>query len=399
MLTLPERSSCPACGSTKIFDFYRFDQIPVHVGFLWESRHAALRAPTGDIVLSFCESCSFIWNRAFDPAKMSYGPGYEVSLHHSPLYQDFLTQQVARLVAQYQLKHKNVMEIGCGTGHFLELLCHVGQSEGIGIDPCAPATYQGPEQLRFLQEAYSTHHADLPTDLIAIRQVFHVISKPRDLLQTLRRNIGLAQRPVIYVEVPNGQYVIERVQLWMVFYEQVVYYTPAALAGLFSRCGFEVLDVSPCFVNDQYLSLEAMPVAEGSTAYSGDVARLDRRQLSRFSNRSESHISGLKDQLDGLVAQGKKVVSWGSAGRGITFLNAAQTQDKIHYVVDINPDRQGLFIPGTGQEVIGPGALQQVNPDVIILTNMTYATEIKEQVKSLGLTPAFLSIEYEEDQP
>lgn len=387
---------CPTCGHQQVTDFFQVQQVPVHVGFLWPDHASACAAPTGQILLAHCPACDLIWNRAFEPYKMSYGPGYEVSLHHSPTYQAFLEQQVARLTRQYGLAGKAVLEIGCGTGHFLQMLCRAGAYAGVGIDPCAPAEAPAASSVRFLQEAYGPQHAGLPADFIGIRQMFHVISRPRDVLDTLRENMGVAQRPVVYVEVPNGLYVIDRVTLWMVFYEQVAYYTPAALAGLFNRSGFDVLGVSPCYIDDQYLCLEAVPGTGAQAPPQGAHTRLNPDRLATFARRANTLIGQWRHRLEALADAGKTVVSWGSAGRGITFLNAARARGKVHAVVDINPDRQGRYIPGTGQQVIAPEALVDLNPDVVILTNTTYAPEIKQQVQALGLHPAFLSIEYEQ---
>ena len=383
------RTACPACGSHKYFDFYHIEGVPVHVGFLWPSRQSARRAPTADIVLSFCTLCTYIWNRAFDPGKMSYGPEYEVSLHHSPTYQAFLEQQVARLTRQYMLHNKTVLEIGCGTGHFLEMMCRAGNNTGIGIDPCAPATYNGRARIRFLQEAYDERHKGVNGNFIGLRQIFHVIERPQAMLRVLRQNITPELSPVIYVEVPNGCYVIERIMQWMVFYEQVAYYTPASLTALFRRCGFRVLDLSPCYVDGQYLSLEATLGSSGIQA--GTPTKIGQDQLVAFTLRASQCVARLRRKLTIYAEQGKIIVSWGSAGRGITFLNAVRPQ--IDYVVDVNPERQGYYIPVTGQQVISPSDLPQVNPDVIVLTNSTYASEIKQHVQRLGLEPDYISID------
>ena len=384
------RLACPACESHEYTDFYHMEGVPVHVGFLWPSRESARRAPTGDIVLSFCTTCNYIWNRALDPGKMSYGPEYEVSLHHSPTYQAFLEQQVARLTRQYMLQNKTVLEIGCGTGHFLEMMCRAGNNIGIGIDPCAPATHNGNERIRFLQEAYTERHKGINADFIGLRQIFHVIERPQAMLRALRQNITPELGPVIYVEVPNGHYIIEHVMQWMVFYEQVAYYTPASLTTLFKRCGFKVLDLSPCYVDGQYLGLEAILVGK-STDVQDTSMRLHSDQLTAFTLRASQCVADLKRKLTIYAEQGKTIVSWGSAGRGITFLNALRPQ--IDYVVDVNPDRQGYYIPVTGQQVISPSDLPQMDPDVIVLTNSTYASEIKQHVQRLGLAPDYISID------
>src|SRR3954469_16653712 len=85
-INLYDRAGCPLCGSSNLSDFMSLDSVPVLVGALWPTQEAAKRALVGNIKLTYCRDCSFIHNRAFEPTKLVYAPGYEISLHHSPLY-------------------------------------------------------------------------------------------------------------------------------------------------------------------------------------------------------------------------------------------------------------------------------------------------------------------------
>jgi hypothetical protein len=60
-------------------------------------------------------------------------------------------------------------------------------------------------------------------------------------------------------------------------------------------------------------------------------------------------------------------------------------EGEIRHIVEINPARQGKHIPGTGALVVSPQSLLGYRPDVVILTNATYANEIKQQINQLEL--------------
>ena len=85
-----------------------------------------------------------------------------------------------------------------------------------------------------------------------------------------------------------------------------------------------------------------------------------------------------------------RAIPWGAGERGIGFLSSLNIQDLMPFIVDINPDRIGKYLPGTGQKVVPPGFLTEYKPDVIIVTNPTYETEIKEHARKLGVSPDFL---------
>ena len=54
----------------------------------------------------------------------------------------------------------------------------------------------------------------------------------------------------------------------------------------------------------------------------------------------------------------------------------------ISGIVDVNPDKQDGFIPGTGHQVISPDRLPQSGS--VIIMNENYTEEIKKQVSSHG---------------
>ena len=71
------------------------------------------------------------------------------------------------------------------------------------------------------------------------------------------------------------------------------------------------------------------------------------------------------------------------------FLNAFHDVNSLEYIVDVNPHKCGLYIPGTGQRVVSPDILKQYRPDVLVIVNANYRDEISQQVRSLGDIPRF----------
>jgi hypothetical protein len=54
-------------------------------------------------------------------------------------------------------------------------------------------------------------------------------------------------------------------------------------------------------------------------------------------------------------------------------------------VVDVNPRKWGLFLPGTGQVVFAPAALRDVEVDTVVITNAAYLQEIRDELATLGI--------------
>ena len=81
--------------------------------------------------------------------------------------------------------------------------------------------------------------------------------------------------------------------------------------------------------------------------------------------------------------------SWGERG---DVLDAFPSANFLEYIVDVNPHKWGLYVPGTGQKVVSPEFLKQYRPDVLLIVNPNYRDEISRQVAALGIAPELLSI-------
>jgi hypothetical protein len=224
--------------------------------------------------------------------------------------------------------------------------------------------------------------------------VFETVPNPRAFLTELHQMMANLDDAIVYFEVPNASYMFDNRATWSIYYEQFGHFTQDTLSSLFSVCGFEVIDSGSCYEDGQYIFVEARPHPLNGT--STDNCVNDWRdlpsELSAFADVHRSNVAFWRGKLEQLSGAGKQIVAWGSGGKGNSFLNLLRTEELVHYVVDINPDRQGQFIPGSAQMVVGPSFLVENQPDVIIITNPIYEREIRQQVSELGVSCEFLMV-------
>jgi len=389
-------NGCPLCGGKEHTDFFEARGLPVNICVLCSSPEEAMAVQTGDVKLSYCHHCGFIHNRIFDPAKVLFGPGYEASLFHSQLFRSFLKTLAMRLIERYGIRNKEVFEIGCGAGDFLRLLCSHGKNNGIGIDPTIKEEgieLVGKRSIRFIRDYFSEHYTDLPSDLICCRSVFEDVPDPKGFLQMLRKKI-IRDNTILYFEVPNACYDLSKKSAWGIYYEQCNHFTQDRLEDLFVQCGFDVLEAGTCYQDGQYVYVEAAPDRSQNTIDRplADISYELPPKLRDFSNRHWKNVEDWTARLITISSAGKRVVVWGSGGKGIGFLNTLETKDIIPYVIDINPNRQGKYIPGSGQKIQSPEFLIEYKPHSVFITNPLYEEEIKEQVREYGVRCDFYCI-------
>jgi hypothetical protein len=126
---------CKSCNSARLKIFHDVKSVPTNSCILISSKQEALNYPRADIRLGFCPNCGFISNVAYDSTLTEYSDRYEETQGFSPTFNSFQSDLAERLIEKYGLHGKKLIEIGCGKGEFLTLLCELGQNYGIGFDP------------------------------------------------------------------------------------------------------------------------------------------------------------------------------------------------------------------------------------------------------------------------
>jgi SAM-dependent methyltransferase len=387
---------CPVCKSSQWADILENRGAVVHIGRLFATESDARNAPRGDILLALCQECGYIGNRAYLPIEDAFAPGYEASLHHSGVYLQFLSDLADDLIARHGLKNKTVLEAACGPGFFLRLMLERGCGAGIGVDPSLEREGHdaaGSKPITWIRDYYDERYAHIPVDLVICRQALHTMPEPRAFVESVHRAVENRPAVRIYFEVVNANNLFRKEIVWQLMYEYRSYFTENSLARLFRECGLQVLRVGPCYAEGQYLSIESALASDevaGHPVSTRSGRAEDLAEVHRFADTFRGKVSHWRNRLRELRQAGRKVVAWGAAGRGITFLNLVDPEGEIRHIVEINPARQGRYIPGTGALVVAPESLVEYRPDVIILTNATYANEIKEQVNRLELDCEFL---------
>ena len=104
-----------------------------------------------------------------------------------------------------------------------------------------------------------------------------------------------------------------------------------------------------------------------------------------FGDTFRSTVQKAADVLDSIKRRKQRAVVWGAGSKGVTFLNIFKNHDSLEYVVDINPHKQGKFVPGTGQPIVDPPFLSSYKPDVVFVMNPLYRQEIAARLADLSV--------------
>ena len=406
--------SCPVCLASSTAEVLRISPVPIYCNVLHASREAALNAPRGDLALRFCPTCGHLFNAAFDPSLVEYQGDYENSLHFSPRFQAYAAELAASLVARHDLHGKRVTEIACGQGDFLHLLCTLGANRGLGFDPGhVPGRRDlgGGAEISFVQD-YWSEQSGWEADLVVCRHALEHLPQPGTLLAGLRRAIG-KRSTALYFEVPDARFTLDGLGIWDLIYEHCGYFTPSSLAAAFRRAGFALDSIESAF-GGQFLGLHARPTpppsggglsGAGGTAHptvnvmsfpfaaAGPPGAMEpdlSLRVERFAAAYHAKVANWRLRLDELRRQGRRTVLWGAGSKGVSFINTLDVGEAVAALVDLNPHKQGRFVPGTGHQVLTPAALAVHPPDVVIVLNPQYRDEIAADLAALDIQAELL---------
>lgn len=388
--------NCPNCLSEKLEAFYSVSKVPVHSIMLMETADEAKNFPKRDLKLAFCHNCGFIHNAIFDPEIQEYNAKCEETQGFSGTFNRFHKSLAERLIAKHDLHQKTVLEIGCGKGEFIAMLCELGDNSGYGFDP-AFVPDRNPDKLgkvEFIRDYYSEKYSQYKADFVCCKMTLEHIPDTLEFMKVVRAAIGENMDTVIFFQIPEAGRVLKDLGFWDVYYEHCSYFSPVSLEYLFRRAGFEVLEIATEY-DDQYLTIEAKPA---KAEESDEEININTQEIKELFEVFKSSIDELLDKwktlVKSFVEQGKKIAIWGGGSKAVAFMTTLEIDQEIKYIVDINPYKHDHYLPGTGQKVVAPDFLKEYQPDVILLMNPIYEEEVSRDLNVLGLNPDILPIDF-----
>lgn len=385
---------CPACDSRDTAPLYDVADVPVQSCVLLDTPEEARAFPRGNIALRCCANCGFIYNAIFDLARVDYAATTEESQHFSGTFNRFADGLVEDIASSYSLKNKRTLEIGCGKGDFLEALVARTGTRAVGIDPgfIPERASAAAAQITFRKEYFRPDSVTTAPDFIVCRHTLEHIPEVAEFIGDVVTTIGSREDVDLFFETPDVFRVLSDCAFWDIYYEHCSYFTMGSHARLFRRAG---LDVTRLYLDygDQYIIQYAETGDEKTHLESEDDLDAVKVLVKTFPARVAEARAYWTNFVRSRHAQGRKVVLWGGGSKGVSFLTTNALADEVAGIVDINPHKQGKFLPGTGHEVLAPTRLVDLEPDTVIVMNAVYESEITAQLKTMGLTPEVVSLQ------
>jgi len=328
---------------------YQQNQLPIFQNRMYDAEAEAKACPKADMQLVEDLQTGLVYNQSFRPELMSYDSNYQNEQAFSPLFYNHL-ELVADIIDRGIGRHA-LVEVGCGKAFFLEMLLGK-QFDVTGFDP----TYEGNNPR--VMKRYFEPGTGIKANGLVLRHVLEHIQNPLNFLLQLKEANGGNGK--IYIEVPCFDWICNNRAWFDVFYEHVNYFRLADFHRM-----FETVIESGRLFGDQYLFVVA------------DLATL--RVPIRDSENGINFPKNFTERISSQATPGQAVI-WGGASKGVIFaLLKERAGLRINTIIDINPAKQGRYLPSTGLLVQSPAEVLPTLPKraTIYVMNSNYMDEIK----------------------
>ena len=334
---------------------------------------AGTKTKHGDFHLKVFGSFGFVQNVAFDETLIEYDENYQNDQSKSLKFRQHM-ETVYTKIKSYYPKGSSLVEVGCGKGAFLDIVRNDNFFEYSGYD----VAYEGSDEKIFSR--YLRDDDNLHADIVVLRHTLEHIKYPQRFLAMLKEVFN--EDAVIYIEVPQLEWIEKNKTLFDFTYEHVNYFSSKSLCSFFAN----VIEFGDIF-DEQY----QFCMARLSSLQLGEWRMFnDPRKWSDY--HFDEYVENFVSSFEFLKSE-NRIWVWGGATKGVLFLKHLEDsgfpiKKNILSIIDINPGKQGLFAPSTAVPIKSPNVLfkECKAGDLVLVMNPAYLEEIQNEI-SEKVTP------------
>jgi SAM-dependent methyltransferase len=342
-----------------------------------------------------CAKCFLVQLEEFETPEQifsdyAYFSSYSSSwLEHSRRYAE---QMIERLGLDGD---SQVVEIASNDGYLLQYFAD-REISVLGVEPAANvaavAVEKGiPTVVEFFGEKVAGELAPQSSaDLLLGNNVLAHVPDLNDFVAGMR--MLLKPGGVITMEFPHLMRLIDENQWDTIYHEHFSYFSFLTVSAVFAAHGLRVFDVQELPTHGGSLRIFAAHSEDGEKRETDAARELAERERVAgyerldtylgYGRRVEADKRAILSFLIDLKQQGLRIAAYGAPAKGNTLLNyCGIRRDFIDYTCDLNPHKQGHFLPGSRIPIRSPEQLREDKPDVVVILPWNLKDEIVEQLQ------------------
>jgi len=344
-----------------------------------------------------CERCALVQlsevlpKEILFPANYTYFSSFSSSwLEHSKIFAEKMTNFLGLN------ENDLVVEIASNDGYLLQFFQY-NHIQVMGIEPASgvanTAILKGiPTTIDYFGVATAERLARLKKPKLMIGN--NVLAHVPDLHDFIKGfSILIDDEGIISFEFPHLLNLIRNNQFDTIYHEHYSYLSITALLPIFAKYDLKIINIEKLSTHGGSLriflakNISSWAVNESVLNTIDEESKFDPRdpRIYQSMNIKANKIKrDLQARLIEFKKAGKQISAYGAAAKGVTLLNYCGIgKDLIDYVVDLNPNKQGKFLPGSLIPIVDIKALNTNPPDVLLILPWNLSLEIKSQLSTL----------------
>lgn len=369
--------NCRSCGGDRFGEVIDLGPMPLVNNLM---RSADGNAPRWPLHVVFCRQCSLMQLTETPPP----GAMFDEYLYFSSQSQT-MVEHAKRLVDRFVRSDDRVLEIASNDGYLLKHA--MAKSKNVlGIEPAKNiAEYANSIGVPTRCAYFNCEHAKVireewgDADAIFANNVMAHVPDPNEIASGIAAL--LSTNGVAHIEVPSAIQMVESCAFDTIYHEHYSYFSLTSLHAIFNRHGLKIIGVEllPIHGGSFHVQVGRSGDERQALAFIEHEARLGVRE-GHFYRHFADRVHHIRRDLDCAIDKFHRVVALGAAAKGIVLLNAFDLKtDRIAWVADVSPHKQGRFVPGTGQPIVPPDRLLAEQPDAALLLPWNLRSEILER--------------------
>jgi SAM-dependent methyltransferase len=386
------RSGCRFCGAPLEQVFADLGMSPLANSYLAPDQRARME-PHFPLRALVCGRCFLVQLEEYESPReifsdYAYFSSYSTTwLDHARRYADAMVERLGLGSGSH------VVELASNDGYLLQYF-HDRQIPVLGIEPAANvakvALQKGiPTLVEFFgRETARSLVDESAADLLIGNNVLAHVPDLNDFVGGMK--ILLKPGGVITMEFPHLMSLIDGLQFDTIYHEHFSYFSFETVSRVFEHHGLRLFDVEELPTHGGSLRIFGAHADDDSKPPTDRAAALREREHQKgygdlsayieFARRVEAAKRQTLSFLIALKAEGKRIAGYGAPAKGNTLLNYCGVRtDFIDFTVDVNPHKQGHFLPGSHIPIRSPDALREERPDVVLILPWNLSAEIIEQ--------------------
>jgi 2-polyprenyl-3-methyl-5-hydroxy-6-metoxy-1,4-benzoquinol methylase len=391
------RAPCRFCGAPLEHVFADLGSSPLANSYL-SSDSVGAAEPFYPLRALVCDRCFLVQLEEFETPEQIFSD-YAYFSSYSTSWLEHCRRYTRQMTEMLELGERSrVIEIASNDGYLLQYFHELGIPV-LGVEPATNVAQAAlgkgiPTLVEFFGRRVARSLArGSRADLLLGNNVLAHVPDLNDFVGGLK--ILLAPGGTITMEFPHLMRLIEDRQWDTIYHEHFSYFSLLTVRRVFAAHGLRIFDVEQLATHGGSLRIYA---AHNEDAGKPDTTRVmellerEREQgyerletYARFGADVEADKRRILEFLIGLKNDGRRVVGYGAPAKGNTLLNyCGVRRDFLDYTVDLNPHKQGHFLPGSHIPIRSPAAIADDRPEVVVILPWNLKDEITEQLSFIG---------------